>query len=125
MITRKREKLHLDFLLLLQALFFSKKKFQEKIFLIFFLFFLFSPTVHPWYITWLAVLLPLSFRWSGLAFITLVNIANILLITYVLNGIWIIFSWMHIIEYLPVISIFTWELFWGNKRLVEISNPSA
>ena len=113
------------FIIAAGILFFSKKKFPEKIFLIFFLFFLFSPTVHPWYITWLAVLLPLSFRWSGLAFITLVNIANILLITYVLNGIWIIFSWMHIIEYLPVISIFTWELFWGNKRLVEISNPSA
>jgi alpha-1,6-mannosyltransferase len=113
------------FIIAAGVLFFSKKKFAEKIFLIFFLFFLFSPTVHPWYITWLAVLLPLSFRWSGLAFVTLVNIANILLINYVLNNIWIIFSWMHVIEYLPVISIFIWELFWGNKKFGETSYPSV
>lgn len=113
------------FIIAAGILFYSKLEFREKIFLIFFLFFLFSPTVHPWYITWLAVLLPVGFRWSGLAFITLVNIANILLINYVLNGIWIIFSWVQLIEYVPIISIFIWEILRGNKKQADLTYPSG
>jgi alpha-1,6-mannosyltransferase len=113
------------FIIAAGILFFSRKDFLDKIYIVFFLFFLFSPTVHPWYITWLAVLLPLSFRWSGLAFITLVNVANILLINYILNGIWIVFSWIHLIEYLPVISIFLCEILLRNKKPVEFPKPSG
>jgi alpha-1,6-mannosyltransferase len=107
------------------VLYFSKKEFVEKVYLIFILFFLFSPTVHIWYITWIAILLPLCFRWSGLAFICLVNLVNILMIEYVLHGVWLTFSWIHVIEYVPVISIFIWEIFRGRKRLVASQIPSG
>ncbi|RJP71828.1 MAG: hypothetical protein C4539_04480 [Ignavibacteriales bacterium] len=99
------------FLLSGLILFISKKTFQDKLYLIFFLFLLFSPTVHPWYLTWLALFLPLSFRWSGLIFIVLVNLINILLIDYITQNIWYTFHWLMIIEYTPVIILFVYEIF--------------
>ncbi len=92
-------------------LFFSRQKLIDKLYLIFFLFLIFSPTVHPWYVTWIALFLPISFRWSGMMFIALVNLVNILLIDYIKYNVWYTFHWLMIIEYLPVITIFIWELF--------------
>ncbi|MCX6149364.1 MAG: hypothetical protein NTX22_02435 [Ignavibacteriales bacterium] len=101
-------------------LFFLRKEFLEKVYLIFMLFFLFSPTVHPWYLTWIAILLPLNFRWGGLAFITLVNLANIMLINYVLKGIWETSYWILAIEYLPIIVFFVWEITYRKKERVLV-----
>ncbi len=65
-------------------------------------FFLLSPVVHPWYLTWLAVLLPLRFRWSSLLFVVLVNLAGITLIGYRLNGVWGESLPIQALEYAPV-----------------------
>lgn len=92
-------------------LFFSKKDLLYKIVLIFFIFLLLNPTVHPWYVTWLAALLALNFRWSGIAFITLVNLANFTVINYRLNGIWSMPDYILLIEYIPVYIFLGYEFY--------------
>ena len=81
---------------------FVRGSFEERAFLTLFGMFLLSPTVHPWYITWLAVLLPVAFRWSGLVFVALVNVSIVSVIYYTTSGIWDQPLWMFIAEYLPV-----------------------
>lgn len=102
-------------------LFFIRKPLIYKFYMVFFLFLLFSPTVHPWYVTWIALFLPLCFRWSGLLFIVLVNLVNILLIDYVKYNIWYTFHWLMIVEYVPVITFFIWEIF--NSKLSHKVQP--
>lgn len=90
-------------------LFFSRKEITVKIYSIFLAFFLLSPTVHPWYLAWLAVLLPMNFRWSGLAFIASASLANYVVIDYKLKGIWQMPGFIMLIEYLPVYILLIWE----------------
>ncbi len=84
-------------------LYFSKKDFIEKAYLIFILFFIFSPVVHPWYLTWLVFLTAINFRWSGIVFISTISIANIYALNYILNEKWEMNEWFLLLEYLPVI----------------------
>lgn len=104
------------FLLFGMYLFFSKKETSQKIYLIFFAFFILSPTVHPWYICWLAAILPICFNWSGMTFVCLINLANFVVINYKLKGIWQMDSSVLWIEYLPVVGLFIWEILKKNKR---------
>jgi hypothetical protein len=73
-------------------------------------FFVLSATVHPWYVIWLAVLLPLTTQWSGVAYITLINLANIVVIDYKAFKIWHLSPSVEVIEYLPVFFILFIEL---------------
>jgi len=93
------------------VLFFYKVELIKKVYYIFFLFFLFSPTVHPWYLTWLAVLLPVYFRWSGILFVALVSIANYVIINYQLKGIWQESALVLSIEYLPIFAALIYEFY--------------
>lgn len=90
-------------------IFFSKKEMNRKIYLMFLSFLLLSPTVHPWYVTWLAVILPFCFSWSGFSFIMLINIANFVVIDYKLKGVWHLGGTALLIEYLPVYAFLLWE----------------
>lgn len=100
-------------------LYFSKKDFIDKAYLIFILFFIFSPVVHPWYLTWLAFLTAINFRWSGIAFISTISIANIYALNYILNKKWEMNDWFLLLEYLPVVILLLWEEFnfVKNKRI--------
>jgi hypothetical protein len=89
---------------------FSEKGLVEKMYGALFGILLLSPTVHPWYVTWLAVLLPFHFRWSGLAFVTLVNLANFVPYCYVITGEWREPVWLVCIEYLPIFCLILWEV---------------
>ncbi len=89
---------------------FAPGSFESRAFLAFFGLFLLSPTVHPWYLAWLAVLLPLYFRWSGLAFIGLVNVAVVSVICYRGTGVWAEPPWMLLVEYVPVYLLIALEL---------------
>lgn len=90
---------------------FSKKGFLEKIYLSIFLLLIFSPVVHPWYVCWLAVLLPFIPRWSGIFYVSLVSLTAITDLNYQLSGVWKEYTIVLIIEYVPVIFIFLYEMF--------------
>ncbi|MGE5432163.1 MAG: hypothetical protein ACM3QX_13865 [Syntrophomonadaceae bacterium] len=96
-------------------IFIKRQGIMEKIYMIFFAFFLLSPTVHPWYLTWLAVLLPLSFRWSGVLFVALVSLANYVVIDYKLNGVWQMPVFILLAEYMPVYIMLLWETLRGRR----------
>jgi hypothetical protein len=81
-----------------------------KIYLSFFLLLIFSPVVHPWYVSWLAILLPFSPRWSGVIFVSLVSLASVTELNYQLTGVWKEYTLVLILEYIPVVSIFLYEI---------------
>ncbi len=101
-------------------LYFSKKEFKEKVFLIFILFFLFSPVVHPWYITWVVLITTINFRWSGVVFVSTISISNIYAMNFILRDRWEMNDWLLIVEYLPVIILLiTEELnFYKRKKII-------
>jgi alpha-1,6-mannosyltransferase len=84
-------------------------------------FFILSATVHPWYVIWLAVLLPLTTRWSGIAYITLINLANIVVIDYKAFKIWHLSPAIEVLEYLPILFFLFWEL----KSYFTAARPPA
>jgi hypothetical protein len=79
-------------------------------------FFICSSTVYPWYLTVVALLLPLNVRWSGVAFVTVVSLAAIPWISYVTMGEWRNPLWLMAIEYIPLYIIAWIEYFPTSKR---------
>ena len=92
----------------------SRKGLLTKIYLSIFLLFIFSPIVHPWYIGWLAVLLPLVPRPSGIAYVGLSSLTAFTILTYQQTGVWKDYTPVLILEYTPVIMLFLWEMFRRN-----------
>ena len=72
---------------------------------------LFSPVVHPWYVSWLAVLLPLVSRWSGILFVATVSLSTLTVLNYQLTGDWSQHPWVLVLEYAPVLVAGLYELF--------------
>lgn len=98
------------FMIAAAVLFFIKGDKPGKIQTIFLMFFLLSPTVHPWYLCWLAGLLALNFRWSLLAFVSLASLANHIVIAYQLHGIWQENYYILMLEYVPVYGLIAYEM---------------
>ena len=46
---------------------------------------LLSPVVHPWYVAWVAVLLPMVRRWSGIALAAGVSLTSFTVMNYRLD----------------------------------------
>ncbi len=88
----------------------SEKDIITKIFLSLILLFLFSPVVHPWYLGWLAFLLPVNPKWSGITFVSLVSLTSFTLITYQLTGIWKDYPAVLLFEYVPVLVFLAIEM---------------
>jgi alpha-1,6-mannosyltransferase len=95
------------------------RTFVEKVFLAFLGYVIFSPVVHPWYLTWLAVLLVL--RWSPAVFLLLVlsNLSNIIVYQYRVFGVWQDSPLLMSLQYLPFFGVLMWEL----TRWRSPSNP--
>jgi len=111
------------FLLVYILIIFSRKNFLIKIYLSVFLLFIFSPIVHPWYVTWLAVLLPFIPRWSGILYTTLISLTVFTILNYQLYGEWKSYPLVLILEYLPVLLIFFYELYnIKNNNLITVSH---
>jgi hypothetical protein len=71
---------------------------------------LFSPVVHPWYVCWVAVLLPMARRWSGIALAAGVSLTSFTIMRHRLAGAWEQYPIVLVIEYLPVILLLAFEL---------------
>ncbi len=81
---------------------------------------LLSPVVHPWYITWLAVLVPLTPAWSGISFLALASLTSCTMVDYITNGTWGISPWLMALEYVPVLIVFALELIKNRPELAKI-----
>lgn len=101
---------------------FSRKAFLNKIYLSLFLLLIFSPVVHPWYVTWLAVLLPIVPRWSGILYTNLVCLIVFTILNYQLYDVWKNYPIVLVIEYVPVLILFLYELFRKYNRVPEYSS---
>jgi alpha-1,6-mannosyltransferase len=95
---------------------FSKKPFHQKIFYSFFFVLLFSPVVHPWYVAWIAVLIPIARNWSGILYTGLVSLTCFTILNYRLQGIWSQNPVFLVIEYIPVTAFAVYELFFLETR---------
>jgi hypothetical protein len=80
-----------------------------------FLLLLFSPVVHPWYVGWLAILLPAAPRASGLVWVAAASLTSLTVATYRTGGGWIDYPLVRIVEYAPVVLLLTAELWRGRK----------
>jgi hypothetical protein len=96
---------------------FSHKELITKIYLSIFLLMIFSPVVHPWYISWLLIILPFVTRWSGIAFAALISLTSFTVLHYQLQGIWEEYTWVLALEYVPVLTLFLYELYKSSKPL--------
>ncbi len=98
------------FVLAFAVVVFSRKDFLTKLYTSIFLLLIFSPVVHPWYLGWLAVLIPFRARWSGLLYVALVSLTSITVVNYQLTGAWNESTVVLLLEYLPVLAVFILEL---------------
>ena len=101
------------FLIVFVILFLTKTDFLKKLYLSLFLVMIFSPVVHPWYLIWFAVLLPVIRSYSGLYFVTAISLTSITVVTFQTEGIWQENLLILILQYLPLTSIFLYEIFKG------------
>lgn len=102
--------------------YFSKRELIEKIYLAVLLLMIFSPVVHPWYITWLAVLLPFAQKQSGIYFAAASSLTAITILNYQLYGIWKDYWFVLIIEYVPFFFLFLLEI--TKITLIDKLRPS-
>jgi hypothetical protein len=80
---------------------------------------IFSPVVHPWYVCWVAALIPVVRRWSGIALAAGVSLTSFTVIRYRLTGVWEQYPIVMALEYIPVMVLAVLELrhyFAGRKE---------
>ncbi len=94
----------------LVPIYYSKKALIEKIYFALMLLMIFSPVVHPWYIAWIAILLPIAKMKSGVYFIAASSLTAFTILNYQLYGIWKDYWLVMIIEYVPLLFLFFFEL---------------
>jgi alpha-1,6-mannosyltransferase len=78
-----------------------------------------SPVVHPWYVSWLAVVLPFARRWSGIVYASAVSLTVYTTVNYKLYGNWIQSPLILALEYIPVILLMFLELGRSERKPVE------
>ncbi len=94
----------------LVPVYFSKRELIEKIYFAVLFLMIFSPVVHPWYITWVAVLLPFAKKQSGIYFVAASSLTAITILNYQLSGIWKDYWFVLIIEYVPLLFLLFLEI---------------
>ena len=94
----------------LVPLYYSKKALIEKIYFALMLLMIFSPVVHPWYIAWIAILLPIAKMKSGVYFIAASSLTAFTILNYQLYEIWKDYWLVMIIEYVPLLFLFFSEM---------------
>jgi len=90
---------------------FSKKSILNKIYFSLILLFIFSPIVHPWYLSWLVIMLPFIPKQSGIVYSGLISLTAFTVLNYRLAGTWHEYTLVLVFEYAPVIILFLMDLF--------------
>lgn len=88
----------------------SRKEFLLRSYFSLLALLLLSPVTHPWYLTWMAALLPLVPRWSGLAYVSTISLTSFTILTYKLTGSWVQYPLVLAFEYVPVAVLLALEL---------------
>jgi len=96
--------------LLLVVLVPGKRTWPEKTYYAILALLLLSPVVHPWYVGWLAVVVPLVPRWSGIVYVSTVSLTAFTVLRYVTTGTWVEYPAILVLEYLPVLILLALEL---------------
>jgi hypothetical protein len=99
----------------------SRREWVEKAYLALLALLLCSPVVHPWYVGWLALLVPLARRWSGVAYVSTACLTAVTVTHYILTGIWVEYPFVLVLEYLPVLLLLFAEIRWGNEPRWRLS----
>ena len=100
-------------LIVVLALSMTKKPLLDRLYYAVLFLLLLSPIVHPWYVGWLAVMLPVVRKWSGLVFVSTLCLTSFTYISYQLNGQWKEEPIQWLVEYIPVVILMLLEL--GNR----------
>lgn len=98
--------------------YFSKKILLDKIYFAVMLLMIFSPVVHPWYISWILILVVLTRKWSGIYFTAATSLTSLTVLNYQLNGVWKDYIAVQIVEYVPVIALLIFEFLKSKKEEV-------
>ncbi len=104
-------------LISLIPLYLSRYDFLKKIYYSVLLLLIFSPVVHPWYIGWLTVLIPIVPAFSGIMYSSLSSLTSFTVLSYQLNGVWKEYPLVLLFEYIPVILFLLFELNFSKKFL--------
>jgi len=97
-------------------LFLRRRPLAETALLAFLGFLLCSPTAHPWYFSWLALLV--AVRWSPSVFVLvgLTGLTNLIVYQQRVTGVWSDQPFLLILEYLPFACVFAYEI-WAGRLL--------
>lgn len=82
---------------------FSKLSFVQKVSLGALMYFIFSPTVHPWYLTFLVLLIPIYFNYASFFWTGFVVLTNITVYYYLKDNVWNDITVILILEYIILI----------------------
>jgi alpha-1,6-mannosyltransferase len=93
----------------------SKRQLFDKLYFSVLLLLLFSPVVHPWYVGWLAALLPVARKWSGMVYVCTLSLTCFTYISFQLHGVWKEEPALWLLEYLPVVIL----------MIIEMTRPTA
>lgn len=89
---------------------FSRIGFIKKITFILVFYFLFSHTVHPWYLCVLVVLLPLYFSYTSIYWTGIIALTNLTVFYYLRSGLWEDVFPILLIEYSGVIFLIIFDM---------------
>ncbi|MGK9475324.1 hypothetical protein [Melioribacter sp. OK-6-Me] len=103
-------------------LFMKRRKIEIDLYYTYLLLLLFSPVVHPWYIGWLIVLLPVVPRLSGIFYASLSSTTIITVMNYQLYGYWKEYPLLLVVEYLPVLIFLMHDLIFVDGRNIDSKN---
>ena len=101
----------------------SKKSLFDKLYLSILLLLLFSPIVHPWYIAWLLIFLPIMQRWSGILYVVTASLTSLTILNYKLYGVWKQEPAILILEYLPVVAFLFFEI-WNSQSTAALPDKN-
>jgi hypothetical protein len=82
----------------------------SKLYLSVFALLMFSPVVHPWYVCWLVLLLPLVPSWSGIVYAATASLTVLTVVGFSLSGVWEQHPLILVAEYLPVLIVLGMEI---------------